>query len=48
MPENKEKWLYFTASECLLMGMLNLIFIWLKFLTLWRLSRAAALIDGII
>ena len=26
---------------------MNLVFIWLKFLTIWRLARSAALLDGI-
>lgn len=43
---NRNYWINFTGSECLFMGFLNLIFIWLKFLTIWRLARAAALIDG--
>ena len=29
------------------MGFSNLIFIWLKFLTIWRIARSIALLDGI-
>lgn len=43
---NRKFWINFSGSECLFMGFLNLIFIWLKFLTIWRLARAASLIDG--
>jgi hypothetical protein len=44
---NLPRWIHFSPVHCYFMGVSNLIFIWLKFLTIWRIARSIALLDGI-
>ena len=36
----------FSAYEFHIMCVMNLIFLWYKFLTIWRIARGWALLDG--
>lgn len=45
-PANEHIWRSFNLYQILLLGFSELIFLWFKFLTIWRISRCFAFLDG--